>query len=64
MGSNEEDILLEAEDKIATLNSLIAAWHKAADNSESRATRQYCSGRAVGLEVCLPTIKKLIEDKK
>ena len=63
MGKNEDDILLEAEDKVATLKRFIDAWHKASDNSERTATVQYCLGRAHGLEVCLPTIIKLVADQ-
>ena len=62
MGKNEDDILLEAEDKAATLKEFIDKWHKASRNSERTATIQYCIGRAHGLEVCLPLIMKL-EDK-
>ena len=61
MSENEDDILLEAEDKVATLKEFIDKWHKASDNSERTATIQYCLGRAHGLEVCLPLIKKLEE---
>ena len=64
MGKNEEDILLEAEDKIATLKTIIADWNKAADNADKIGTRQrpYCLGRVHGLETCLPLIKKLVAD--
>lgn len=62
MGKNEDNILLKAEDKIAMLKRFIEAWHKASDNAKETATIQYCLGRAHGLEVCLPTIKKLTED--
>ena len=62
MGKNEDDILLEAEDKVATLKRFIDAWHKASGNSERTATVQYCLGRAHGLEVCLPTIINLVAD--
>ena len=62
MGKNEDVLLLEAEDKIATLKQFIEAWRQASDKSESTATIQYCLGRAHGLEMCLPLIKQL-EDK-
>ena len=63
MGKNEDKILLEAEDKIETLKTMITDWHTASCNAKgNKATRLYCQGRAHGLEVCLPTIKKLIAD--
>ena len=62
MSKNEDDILLEAEDKVAMLKRFIDAWHKASEISERTATVHYSLGRAHGLEVCLPTIKKLIAD--
>lgn len=64
MSKNEDDILLEAEDPVATLKEIIADWHLAADNAldEENSNKQYCLGRAHGLEVCLPTIKKLTGD--
>ena len=64
MSKNEDDILLEAEDKVATLKTIIGNWYIAADNTDKIGTRQrpYCLGRANGLEVCLPLIEQL-EDK-
>ena len=63
MGKSEADILLEAEDKIAVIETFIDDWHEASDvNVKTPSVRQYCLGRAHGLETCLPTIKKLIED--
>ena len=59
MGKNEDDILLETEDKVATLKEFIDKWHKASNNSERTATIQYSLGRAHGLEICLPLIKQL-----
>ena len=61
MGKNEDDILLEAEDPVATLELIIADWNLAADNSldSEENSKQYCLGRAHGLEVCLPLIKQL-----
>lgn len=62
MGKNEDVILLEAEDQIATLKKFIEAWQQASKNSERTATIQYCLGRAHGLETCLPLIIKLTAD--
>ena len=62
MGKNEDVILLEAEDKVATLKAFIDAWQQASDNAKNTATIQYCLGRAHGFEMCLPLIKKLIAD--